>query len=444
MKKKLSKQELTLKKLAVIVQSYIDDAGYLKSQNLRLSNNYEASPVSLYPAKNDYFETAIAKLHRAIRDIEIVTIIDSGHDYVEIGGIKWATMNLGATDVTDSGMFYQWADIQGYSASEVGNGENQKPFDWEDYKYGNGTDAPGNEGMSKYNDSDGKTNVDVYDDPVTSAWGEYWRLPTTEEFATLDSSADAEWTNNFRGSGVPGLIYTDKEDSNKVLFFPAAGYAHEGAILDQNYMGRYWSSTLSVDQAQYGLGMYFAGSNVELHSNHARSMGNCVRGVYTGLTSTRELGTTITQQERIKWNNKADANAVYTKAEANEKFATKADMIDNEEVIATSLTSLDSRVSTLENKTDIPTLLSEPTESTSTYTVGTHTKTFVLDQLCKVPSQNIPGFFNYYRLHSISNGRYKWKQDKDNMYVPVVANRVVRFISEYVSVVGRDLVILTI
>jgi hypothetical protein len=63
-------------------------------------------------------------LHRAIRDIEIVTIIDSGHDYVEIGGIKWATMNLGATDVTDPGMFYQWADIQGYSASEVGKGEN--------------------------------------------------------------------------------------------------------------------------------------------------------------------------------------------------------------------------------------------------------------------------------------------------------------------------------
>jgi hypothetical protein len=119
-------------------------------------------------------------------------------------------------------------------------------------------------------------------------------------------------------------------------------------------------------------------------------------------------------------------------------------MIDNEEVIATSLTSLDSRVSTLENKTDIPTLLTEPTETTSTYTIGTHTKAFVLDQLCKVPSNSVPGFFNYYRLHSISNGRYKWKADRDNMYVPVIANRIVRFISEYVSVVGRDLVILTI
>ena len=29
------------------------------------------------------------------------------HDYVEIGGIKWATMNIGATSVTDYGLYFQ-------------------------------------------------------------------------------------------------------------------------------------------------------------------------------------------------------------------------------------------------------------------------------------------------------------------------------------------------
>lgn len=55
------------------------------------------------------------------------------HDYVEIAGIKWATMNLGATAVTDYGKYYAWGDISGYTASQVGT---DKDFDGEDYVFG--------------------------------------------------------------------------------------------------------------------------------------------------------------------------------------------------------------------------------------------------------------------------------------------------------------------
>ena len=81
----------------------------------------------------------------------------AGHDYVEIGGLKWATMNVGATNITDYGLYFQWGDTQGYTAAQCGSGEGKKYFNWADYKYGNGTSSPGATGMTKYKSSDGKT-----------------------------------------------------------------------------------------------------------------------------------------------------------------------------------------------------------------------------------------------------------------------------------------------
>ena len=59
------------------------------------------------------------------------------HDYVEIGGIKWATMNIGANSITDKGLYFQWGDINGYTASQVGSGEGQKYFGQDDCIYYN-------------------------------------------------------------------------------------------------------------------------------------------------------------------------------------------------------------------------------------------------------------------------------------------------------------------
>lgn len=42
-----------------------------------------------------------------------------GHDYVEIGGTKWAKVNIGATDVIEAGLYFQWGDTHGYTAEEI-------------------------------------------------------------------------------------------------------------------------------------------------------------------------------------------------------------------------------------------------------------------------------------------------------------------------------------
>ena len=101
---------------------------------------------------------------------------DSTRPYVEIGGVKWSTMNIGASTETDAGLYFQWGDTQGYTASQVGT---DKVFDWTNYKYGNGTSSPGGYGMTKYNSADRLTTLvlgqaDRYSDEITAETGKIY------------------------------------------------------------------------------------------------------------------------------------------------------------------------------------------------------------------------------------------------------------------------------
>jgi hypothetical protein len=168
----------------------------------------------------------------------------NGHEYVEIGGLKWATMNVGATSETDYGLFFQWGDTQGYTADQVGNGEGKKAFNWPDYKYCNGSSSPGATGMTKYNSADGKTVLDLKDDAARVNWGGAWRIPTTEDIKALGAAVSWAWTANYQDSGVAGLVCTDKTDSSKVLFFPACGNCYSGSVHGVGTHGSYWTSSL--------------------------------------------------------------------------------------------------------------------------------------------------------------------------------------------------------
>ena len=201
------------------------------------------------------------------------------HDYVEIGGIKWATKNVGACDVTDTGLYFQWADTQGYTASQVGSGEGQKYFGWADYKYGNGTSSPGNTDMTKYNETDGKTVLETADDAVIANWGGSWRMPTTEEFQALGQAVNSAWTSSYEGSGVAGLVLTDKTDSSKVLFFPACGICEKGSVRYVGDNGYCWSSSLNTDSRRYAYRLYFNSSSANWVNNGARYLGLPVRPV---------------------------------------------------------------------------------------------------------------------------------------------------------------------
>ena len=198
----------------------------------------------------------------------------NGHAYVEIGGLKWATMNVGATSETDYGLYFQWGDTQGYTASQVGSGEGQKYFDWADYKFNPSGDG---ETMTKYNATDGKTVLDIEDDAARANWGGEWRMPTTEELQALGNAVNAVWTTNYNGSGINGILCTDKTDSSKTLFFPAAGSASSGRMSGVGGEGSVWSSSLDyVSRAWY---LYFFNRDTYWGSGNDRCYGFSVRGV---------------------------------------------------------------------------------------------------------------------------------------------------------------------
>jgi uncharacterized protein (TIGR02145 family) len=195
------------------------------------------------------------------------------HDYVEIGGVKWATMNIGATGVTDYGLYFQWGDTQGYTAAQVGV---DKTFDWENYKFsidGSSSD------FSKYNNSDGLGVLQASDDAVTAAWGGNWRMPTTEEFQALETATTSAWTSSYEGSGVAGLVLTSNADSNKKIFFPIAGKCSDDTIEDANSGGYYWSSSKDEydDDTAYRLSLY--NDYIGFGSCDNRYIGSTIRGV---------------------------------------------------------------------------------------------------------------------------------------------------------------------
>ena len=200
-------------------------------------------------------------------------------DYVEIGGVKWATMNVGATGVTDTGLYFQWGDIQGYTASQVGSGSGQKAFTWQDYKFNPSGDE---ETMTKYNSTDGKMTLDAEDDAVTAARGSLWRIPTTAELQALGDAVNTAWTADYQGSGVAGLVCTDKTDSFKVLFFPAAGRCDDGSMINVGSLGYYWSSSLDLyddEYADYAFDVVFDIEGVYWGFAASRYRGYSVRGV---------------------------------------------------------------------------------------------------------------------------------------------------------------------
>lgn len=203
------------------------------------------------------------------------------HDYVEIGGVKWATMNVGATSITDYGLYFQWGDTQGYTAAQCGSGEGQKNFVWVDYKYGNGTSSPGASGMTKYC-LDGKTVLDLSDDAAQTAWGGSWRMPTVSEWRTLGEAVNSAWTADYQGSGVSGLVLTDKTDSSKVLFFPAAGRCSYDNVSDVGKYGYCWSSSryYNIVKAQNAYTINFYNSKVVWDMDASRYNGYPVRGVF--------------------------------------------------------------------------------------------------------------------------------------------------------------------
>ena len=226
--------------------------------------------IHLFETKNAYDAAKSGLILPRVAYIKENNVVDYNphHDYVEIAGIKWATMNVGANKVTDYGLYFQWGDTQGYTKEEINQGK--KAFDWSNYKF----TTDGGKSFTKYNGTDGKTVLDLEDDAVHAAWGGSWRMPTKEEFLKLLNAANYSF---IKMDGVNGLLCTDRKDKTKTLFFPTYGIAIGGSIQFNGTQGYYLLSSLRTGDVSKAFIGYMG--NNHLLNEYYRSYGFAVRGV---------------------------------------------------------------------------------------------------------------------------------------------------------------------
>lgn len=127
-------------------------------------------------------------------------IID-GHEYVDLGlpsGTLWATMNVGAIAPYEKGLFFRWGETIGYNQ---------------------GDSAQSYKDLTKYNQVDGPSELELVDDGVNAYWGGGWCMPTAEQLLELGNAKYITISNvtNYMGSGVGGNLFTSKING-KTLF----------------------------------------------------------------------------------------------------------------------------------------------------------------------------------------------------------------------------------
>ncbi len=217
-------------------------------------------------------------------------------------GILWADRNIGAATPEEAGLYFQWGDIQGYTAEQVGNGEGLKAFSWADYKFSiDGSSS----NFSKYNASDSKTVLDPEDDAAHVNMGGNWRMPIFDEWKELCLNTDIylvpaegeeiqgtaqeqsgggvsiSWASQTEGT-LKGIKFYKKGDKQTYMFVPAAGGADEGFVRGVSQGGGLWSSSLgsSVVQNAWDFGFSASGGAV---SGVNRCHGLPVRGIMSNI-----------------------------------------------------------------------------------------------------------------------------------------------------------------
>ena len=226
------------------------------------------------------------------------------YNFVDLGlpsGLLWADRNIGATTPEETGLYFQWGDVQGYTAEQVGNGEGQKYFNsnFSDYKFYSTSR------FTKYNDTDGKIVLDLEDDAAHVLMGGNWRMPTQDDFHELINNTDLylvlesgeeihgnvtsfeptsnpsikfEWEQQPSGT-IKGMKFYKKDDKQTYLFVPGGGHAAEGSVQLVGAIGDLWSSSLRSQDVQYAWFFEFYVSGGIVNGSYCRFNGLPVRGV---------------------------------------------------------------------------------------------------------------------------------------------------------------------
>ncbi len=198
----------------------------------------------------------VSVIEQSIKSVPEGDIEDpfNGHAYVDLGlkddlgrTIYWATCNVGAKEIYDSGYYYAWGETQPHQNNAYSS--------------------------SSYTYKDNPSVLPLDHDAAHVNWQGQWRMPTKYDLELLKTKCDCQWTTI---NGNAGYKVTNRSDESKWIFLPAAG-GRIGSNLDRaGSWGNYWSSSLySETEAYYFL---FGSSGIGL-SYYGRYCGFTVRPV---------------------------------------------------------------------------------------------------------------------------------------------------------------------
>lgn len=186
----------------------------------------------------------------------------NGYDFVDLGlpsGLKWATMNVGASSIEETGYYFAWGETEGHCLNKV-----------HDYRFNS----------ANYTMEDWVGDIDLAHDAARVNMGGDWRMPSHQEIEELCryTTHDTDFVN-----GVEGVRYTSQKNPDNSIFLPETGYWNDQYDYDLERkhvgIGRYWSISRNSSRPELG-NTFESHDHIALNNNsYYRYNGLCVRAV---------------------------------------------------------------------------------------------------------------------------------------------------------------------
>jgi hypothetical protein len=168
----------------------------------------------LNPGTTIYYRTYVklgdVVVYSAPQKVKTLGRMINGHKFLDLGlpsGLLWAETNLGAKTAGDVGDYYAWGETT----------PKDSLFTRAGYKYY----TPPTATYSKYNGTDGLTELENTDDAAYVNWGSECRMPTKEDYIELleNYKPRKDSVKNSKGEYVKGYRVV-KEYGTADIFFP--------------------------------------------------------------------------------------------------------------------------------------------------------------------------------------------------------------------------------
>lgn len=187
-----------------------------------------------------------------------------GFTYIDLGlpsGRLWSTENLGAGVPGDPGYYFAWGELAGKSE-----------YTKNTYKFGTTS-------MSKYNNTDGLTELTGEDETATVLRGEYWQIPTINDFKELQDNCTWVWDSKTSSLDWITYGYTITGTNGKSIFLPAVGHFRNSTTDGVGYNVEYWTRNLYPDNVTRAYKFYLEKSSTGSEIADDRYVGMPIRPV---------------------------------------------------------------------------------------------------------------------------------------------------------------------